>query len=185
VISYCITDPSYYSDSTEKFSLYIEEIFQSHKVDMISFRDKRGINLEPFIKIFLDICKKYNTPALINSHIDLALKYNFFGVHLTSSQFNKISYAHNKKLFVIVSTHSLEEAKLAQKYGASLITFSPIFHSPNKGKPKGLEALKEVVDNLDIGCIALGGIMSQKEIDSCQKAGSYGFASIRFFANKV
>ncbi len=182
MISYCITDPSYYGDSTEKFSSYIEGIFQHHKVDLISFRDKRDINLEPFIEIFLKICKKYNTPALINSHIDLALKYSFYGVHLTSSQFDKISYAQ-KKLFVIVSTHSLEEAQLAQKYGASLVTFSPIFYSPNKGEPKGLEVLHHVIENLDIGCIALGGIMSQKEIDSCKKVGSYGFASIRFFVN--
>ncbi len=181
MISYCITDPAYYGKSIEKFSSYIEEIFQNHKVDLISFRDKRDIDLEPFIKVFLDICQKYNTFALINSHIDLALKYNFFGVHLTSSQFNQISYAHDSKLFVIVSTHSLEEAKLAEDRGANAITFSPIFYSPHKGKPKGLKALKNVVENIDIGCIALGGILSQDQIDSCKKVNADGFASIRFF----
>ncbi len=185
MISYCITDPSYYGNSTKKFSMYLERIFQNYKIDLISFRDKRDINLEPFVKIFLDICHKYNTPAIINSHIDLALKYNFFGVHLTSSQFDKISYSNNKKLFVIVSTHSLEEAKLAQKYGASLVTFSPIFYSPNKGEAKGIDNLSHVINNIDIGCIALGGIMTQKEIDSCKEVGSYGFASIRYFASKV
>ena len=181
MISYCITDPSYYGESLEKFSSYIEGIFLQHKVDLISFRDKRDINLEPFIEIFLEICKKYNTPSLINSHIDLALKYSFFGVHLTSSQFNKISYAHDKKLFVIVSTHSLEEALLAQEYGANVVTFSPIFKSPNKGNPKGVKLLADIISKLDINCIALGGIMTQKQIASCQKAGSYGFASIRYF----
>ncbi len=185
MISYCITDPLYYGKSLEKFSSYIEGIFLHHKIDLISFRDKRDIDLEPFIKIFVDICNKYNTPSLINSHIDLALKYNFFGVHLTSSQFDEISYAHDKKLFVIVSTHSLEEALLAQKHGANAVTFSPIFQSPNKGKPKGVESLGNVIRNIDIDCIALGGIMSKKQIDACYKVGAYGFASIRYFINKV
>jgi thiamine-phosphate pyrophosphorylase len=85
-----------------------------------------------------------------------------------------------------MSTHTLKEAKLAQNSGADAITYSPIFDTPNKGAPKGLKQLKTVVDSVDIGVIALGGIVTQRHIDSLQSIPKlYGFASIRYFAPQI
>ncbi len=84
-------------------------------------------------------------------------------------------------LCVVVSTHTLEEAKNAEKSGADFITFSPIYFTPNKGKPKGLEKLKEINGKIDIDCFALGGIVEDEQIQACKHAGVYGFASIRYF----
>ena len=62
-----------------------------------------------------------------------------------------------------------------------MITFSPIFHSPNKGEPKGVEELKRVAFLLSIPVIALGGIVTQKQIGLSKQSGAKGFASIRWF----
>jgi len=82
---------------------------------------------------------------------------------------------------VIASTHTLEEVLEAEKRGADAITFSPIFRTPNKGEPLGLEKLKEINDKIHIKCFALGGIINMEQVDACEKVGVYGFASIRFF----
>jgi thiamine-phosphate pyrophosphorylase len=102
-------------------------------------------------------------------------------VHLTSNQFSDIKKAKELGLFVVISTHSFSEIELAIKLGANAVTFSPIFPTPNKGEPKGVEALKEAVKKFDIKIIALGGIVSQKEIKEVKKANPWGFASIRYF----
>jgi thiamine-phosphate pyrophosphorylase len=102
---------------------------------------------------------------------------------LTSTQFDEIKYAKSRGLFVVISTHTLEGAIRAEFLGADMITISPIFHSPNKGEPLGLLKLQDICSAVKIPVIALGGIISQEQIDECEKVGADGFASIRYFAN--
>ncbi len=178
--SYFITDPKYYNSLLE-FELFLESIYQKREIDFACFRDKINNNISPFAEIFIKITKKYNIKGLINSNIEIAKKLNFDGVHLTSQQFNKIEEAKKNLLYTIVSTHSLEEVKRVEKLGADAFTYSPIFETPNKGKPKGIENLKKVVKESSINCFALGGIISEREIELCRGTNCYGFASIRYF----
>ena len=83
---------------------------------------------------------------------------------------------------MVVSTHTLEEALKAGALGADMITFSPIFKTPNKGEPKGVAELKRVALSLHIPLIALGGILSEEQVALCQQHGAKGFASIRYFS---
>ena len=174
---YLITDPSSYSSS------YLNNIYKRYLVDYVCFRDKENTkDLEKLAYEFLEISKNHNIKkTLINTHVDLAIKLGFWGVHLNSKQAYMISHAKKSNLFVIISTHSIEEALKAEQKGADAITFSPIFKTPDKSKPKGIKALKELSSILNIKCFALGGVVSQKEIDECKKANIYGFASIRYF----
>ena len=103
------------------------------------------------------------------------------GVHLTSTQFDVIPDAKALGLYVIISTHTHDEALKAQELGADAITYSPIFASPNKGEPKGLEDLKEIVAKIRVPIFALGGITTQEHINAVSTTGAYGFASIRYF----
>ncbi len=177
--SYLITDPLYYQSTPESFALYLSKAYQYHKVDYACFRDKKNTNIQELAKTFLNISSKKKT--LINGNVDLAVKLGFFGVHLTSKQFDKISLAKAQNLFVIISTHSKKEALYAQELGADAITFSPIFKTPNKADPKGIQELKKVVKALKIKTFALGGILNNEQIQQCEKANVYGFASIRYF----
>ena len=131
--------------------------------------------------------KNIDTKAkkLLHTDYKLAYELDFWGVHLPSSKFEKIKKAKDLGLHVVVSTHSLKEALHVEKLGADFITYSPIFYTPNKGNPKGLEKLKEINDKIDIKCFALGGIIEKRQVELCQSTGVFGFASIRYFINKV
>lgn len=64
---------------------------------------------------------------------------------------------------------------------ADMITFSPIFSSPNTGKGVGLKKLLELTTEVDIPVIALGGIRTLEKIRLVKDSGAIGFASIRYF----
>ena len=83
--------------------------------------------------------------------------------------------------FTIISCHSEKEILEAQKRGADAVTYSPIFSTPDKGEPKGLEDLNERVAKISLPIIALGGITTDEQVKAVEKSGCYGFASIRYF----
>jgi thiamine-phosphate pyrophosphorylase len=118
---------------------------------------------------------------LLHGDYALADELKADGVHLTSAQFEDIAEAKKRGLYVVISTHTYEEALKAQKLGADAITYSPIFASPNKGEPKGLEDLKEIVAKIRVPIFALGGITTEEQIKAVEECGVYGFASIRYF----
>jgi thiamine-phosphate pyrophosphorylase len=89
------------------------------------------------------------------------------------------------QLKVIISCHCLEDIQKAHKLNADWVTYSPIFDTPNKGEAKGIEQLNNAVQCCDIPVIALGGIVGQKEINKIEDTKCYGFASIRYFVNKI
>jgi thiamine-phosphate pyrophosphorylase len=152
------------------------------KASMIVYRDKNNPDYAKNAKLFLQTAKKYPfEKILLHSNYDLAFSHGADGAHLTSTQINDIPLAKEKGLFVIVSTHTLYEALKAQSLGADMITLSPIYHSPNKGKSIGIEKLKEIVSQVKIPVIALGGILADLQIKECKDAGAAGFASIRYF----
>jgi thiamine-phosphate pyrophosphorylase len=182
--TYFITDPSYYSNLQE-FIDYLRSVYQHHRIDYACFRDKKNSDYEKYAKVFITISHESGiSNTLLNTHIDKAKELGFKGVHLTSNQHDQVSYAKSLDLFVIASTHEFEEV-IALKKSVDAITFSPIFSSPNKGKPKGVKALEKAVQLFKPKhCFALGGIVSQKEIQEAEKTGVYGFASIRYFVVK-
>ncbi|MCH9814562.1 MAG: thiamine phosphate synthase [Epsilonproteobacteria bacterium] len=180
--SYLITDPQFYDNRLYTFENYLEKIYQKHSVDYSCLRDKTSLHLAELADSFLQLSQKYNIKkTLINGDVKLAKSMGFYGVHLTSMQFNLIKEAKALGLFVVVSTHSKEEALAVEILGADAITFSPIFETPNKGAPKGIDALSLVANALEIKTFALGGIVSDTEVQKCENSGAYGFASIRYF----
>ena len=184
--SYLITDPKLYSNVSYELAKRLESVFSSHRVYFAQFRDKESENFEALAKVFLETCNKNGIKnSFLNSNFKLAYKLGFFGVHLTSRQFGDIKKAKDLGLKVIISTHEVSEVKKAKELEADFVTFSPIFHSPNKGKPKGLLALKEIIDTIDINIFALGGIVTKEHIDKIKSVGAYGFASIRYFTKGI
>jgi len=179
MIAYAVTDPA-----TLDFCTIEEDMARfASKADMIVYRDKENKNCTYDAHKFMKEARKYSfEKILIHTEIALAKNLDADGVHLASTQYKEIPLAKEAGLFVIVSTHSIKEAKKAESLGADMVTYSPIFESPGKGKAVGLQMLREVVSNVDIPVIALGGILNEKQIEACQMSGAKGFASIRYFA---
>ncbi len=119
---------------------------------------------------------------MLHGEVMLAKRLKADGVHLRSDQFDQILTAKRAKLFTVISCHSIEEVKRAQKLGADAVTYSPIFATPGKGKPLGVERLKYLLKRVKIKVIALGGIVGEKQLEALERVRPYGFASIRYFA---
>jgi thiamine-phosphate pyrophosphorylase len=181
-ISYLITDPKYYTNNPKIFKEKLFDALQNHHIDYACFRDKTSENFEELAAIFVQVCQTFHIEQiLINKRIDIARQVGATGVHLTSTQFEQIAVAKANDLYTIISTHSLNEIEKAQDAHANAVTYSPIFQTPNKGEPKGIDALKTAISFYDIDIIALGGIVHKNQIEAIEKTSAKGFASIRYF----
>jgi thiamine-phosphate pyrophosphorylase len=179
---YLITSREFYTDTPAVFRSILHEKFKEHMPTYALYRDKSNPNYKKQAAHFVEVCAQFeNIKSFIHQDVDLADELNATGVHLTSKQFEEITYAKNLGLEVIISTHSYEEVLQAQKLGADVVTYSPIFFSPNKGEPKGIDDLKKLLDTCDINVFALGGIVEKQHVDMIEKTKAYGFASIRYF----
>ena len=179
---YLITSREFYTDTPAVFRCILHEQFVKHLPSYALYRDKSNPNYHIQAQHFLEVCAQFeDIKAFIHSDVQLAFKLHAHGVHLTSTQFDEISKAKELGLKVIISTHKKEEVLKAQTLGADYVTYSPIFSTPNKGEPKGIEDLKEVLNLTDIKIFALGGIVEDTQIKSIAKTDSFGFASIRYF----
>ena len=179
---YLITSREFYTDTPAVFRKVLHEQFIKHSPNYALYRDKTNPNYTTQAEHFVEVCAQFEgIKSFIHSDVDLAVSLYATGVHLTSNQFDKIEYAKSKNLEVIISTHTHEEVLNAESLGVNAVTYSPIFSSPGKGEPKGIEDLKELLGKTDINVFALGGIVTQDQIQEIEESAAYGFASIRYF----
>ena len=175
--SYLITDPSLFGTTADELRDKLQASIDEHSPDFICLRDKSSTDYVLLAEAFLAL--KGRHLRLLHGDVDLAIDLHADGVHLRSDQLDEIHRAKAAGLYVIASTHTYDEAQAAQE--ADAITYSPIFHSPGKGNPKGLEDLKEITGKINTKIFALGGIITSEQIDAVAACHVYGFASIRYF----
>ncbi|HQU85360.1 MAG TPA: thiamine phosphate synthase [Pyrinomonadaceae bacterium] len=158
------------------------------EISLIQIREKQlsAKLLYELAKNAAQITKDSNTKLLINDRADVAFAADADGVHLTEKSLSAETIRANfpKDFIIGVSVHTLGKALEVKANGADFVTFSPIFHSPNKGEPVGLEKLREVCEKLeDFPVIALGGIDETNYMEVLEIAD--GFAAIRFLNNFI
>lgn len=179
---YLITDRKLIAD---RYSL-IAAVRQALKggVKAIQLREK-DLDTRELLKLaykMREMTRKYNAKLFINDRIDVVLAAGADGVHLTQNGIpaGAVRKVVKNKLLIGVSTHSLKEAKEAEKAGADFITLGPVYRTPSKlkyGKPLGLDNLAEIIKKVKIPVFALGGINSHR-VKAVKKAGAYGVAMI-------
>jgi len=179
---YLITSQEFYGITPSSFRSKLHSQIKKHAPSYVLYRDKTNTHYDELAAVFADVCKGYEgLKCFVHQDVDLAKRLGVSGVHLTSAQFNEIKRAKSMGLFVIVSTHTKDEVLKAQELGADAVTYSPIFTSPGKGEPKGVEELKELLDICKIKVFALGGIVTKEHVEKIERSKAYGFASIRYF----
>ncbi|QQF51581.1 thiamine phosphate synthase [Campylobacter fetus] len=178
MLSYAITDPKLYSNLKDSFFKF--ERLQI--ADFILFRDKICSDYVKKAEIFMSLKPNFKAKFIIHNDLNLALNLKADGIHFSS---NLIANLKNtpQSLIKFASTHNEKEIEDAIKLGADFITFSPIFSTPNKGEPVGIETLKKIVLNSSVKVFGLGGITTKEHIKMVELAKAAGFASIRYFAN--
>lgn len=120
-----------------------------------------------------EITRKYNRPLIINDRADIARIAGADGVHLGQGDI-PIEEARKilGKKIIGISTHSVEQAKDAEKRGADYVGIGPIFKTKTKKglSPIGLSILRPIGKTIDIPAFAIGGI-SLNNIKKLRNAG--------------
>jgi len=152
-------------------------------VDVIQIREKAlsARNLSELARRIVEKLRDKSTKILVNDRADIAAASGCDGVHLTTTSL-PIDAARRivgDGALISCSTHSIEEVRRASDAGADIVLFGPVFASPGKGQPVGLEMLAEAVEAAgDSAVVALGGI-DELNFRSALDAGAGGIAAIR------
>ena len=155
-------------DEIDKLNPLISIIYRSY-TDKINIKE---------IKSLLNCCKKSNRKVYISNNLKLALKFNFNGIYIPST--NKLLNFRNiskKKFEVIGSAHNIDEIINKEKQGCTKIFLCPVFKTK-----KNKSFLGTIKFNLIRLCarkdiIALGGI-NKKNIKYLKMCNIKGFAGI-------
>lgn len=116
-----------------------------------------------------------------NGRADLAIAAGADGVHLPADGIPTVVLRRHfgNALLIGRSTHTLDEVAREAESGADYVTFGPVFASPGKGEPVGLDALGAATAH-GIPVLALGGV-GIAELARVAAAGAAGAAGIRLF----
>ncbi|MFC1546597.1 thiamine phosphate synthase [bacterium] len=138
--------------------------------DIVQYRDETSRSdaekLE-IIKSLKKVTKKYSIPFIVNNRVDLAVIARADGIHVGQDDIPVYEIKKNYKDFIVgVSTHSLEQARTAEKQGADYIGIGPVFETPAKPAYKaiGIQTVVEVFKNISIPAVCIGGI-NESNID--------------------
>src|SRR2546422_6666291 len=124
---------------------------------LIQLRDKRAAPREFYREAAaaLSVARGHGARLIINDRADIALALKADGVHLGQSDL-PVSVARallGSGAIIGVSTHDLEQARLALKQAVDYVAFGPIFTTNTKEAPDpvtGLEALRSIPSLTDI-----------------------------------
>ena len=180
--AYLITDSNFYPKTADKFYDFYKRILDDKQVNFACYRQKDSSFDYSLCETFLKLNQEYKIPSLLNSFIEIAKKYGFSGIHCNSTQKNRIQELCQDFSYIFYSAHSLQDIKEADSFGANGIAISPIFKTPNKDKPKGIDFLNTIdTDSIKADIFALGGIITDSHIKEIQSTKIKNFASIRYF----
>lgn len=134
------------------------------------------------------ICNNHNVMLILHKYIDSAKKLGIKNIHLPMNDLINMG-EEDKKFFDIIgaSTHSVQQAKFAETFGADYVTISHIFATDcKKGlEPKGLSLIRNVKRAVNIDVYALGGI-NKDNIKECIEYGADGVCIMSgFMKNKL
>ena len=108
-------------------------------ITIFQFREKGDSALREQERLYLgqklrQLCEKNKIPFIVNDDIEMALELHADGVHI--GQDDRDPYSTRKqigeKMWMGISTHSVEEAQKAVKDGADYIGVGPMFPTKTK-----------------------------------------------------
>jgi thiamine-phosphate pyrophosphorylase len=137
-------------------------------VDLIQLRGKQK-SIDELVDLAAQLHKltsRSSIPLIVNDYAEIARRVPVEGVHVGQDD-DSIAVARQKArrdLIVGKSTHSLEQARAAQREGADYVGFGPIFATPTKPdyKPIGLGDIKQAHVDLALPIFCIGGIKIDK-----------------------
>ena len=129
-------------------------------------------------KEVMNICSRYQVACILHNFWEIAIELGCTSVHLPLPVLQKIPCKEKKKFTKIgISVHSVEEAKEAERLGASYLAAGHIYATDcKKGlPPRGLDFLEEVCKEVNIPVYGIGGIkFDEEQWNDMEKCGAVG-----------
>ncbi len=125
-----------------------------------------------------ELTARFGALLLVNGRVDVAAAVGADGVHLGGTDVppRAARAVLGPEALIGASGHAGDaEERFA---GADYLTFSPVFASPGKGDPVGLDGLRDAVVRYNIPVLALGGV-TPSSLAGLAAAGASGAALIR------
>jgi hydroxymethylpyrimidine kinase/phosphomethylpyrimidine kinase/thiamine-phosphate diphosphorylase len=151
---------------TDQRERLVERVRQalSGSVSVLQYRDKVRSPEERFElgRELQRLCALFRVKFIVNDDLELCLALDADGLHLgqedTDPAYARARLSTGKILGI--STHSLEEALVAERVGADYVGFGAIYPTSSKdvSGTKGLEGLLLLKGKLQIPVVAIGGI---------------------------
>lgn len=145
-------------------SLEVLEACLKAGVKIVQLREKHlsGKNLVLLATKWRELTAAYGALFVVNDRVDIALASRADGVHLGQDDMPiQIARELAPELIIGASTHSVDEAKSAERDGASYINIGPIYPTPTKSIATGSlgpEAIREISQHVTIPFTCMGGI---------------------------
>ena len=157
-------------------------------IDLIQIREKAlsGKQLYELANEVVRALKDTSALVLINDRPDVAVASGAHGVHLPEASLppSVVRRAFGEDLVIGVSTHSIESALNVSTSGADYLFFGPLFETPGKGIPAGLEELEKLCRSVaPFPVLALGGV-NEANAGEVFATGAAGLAAIRSMNEK-
>ena len=156
--------------------------------DAIQLRDKSASDVELIrqAKELLKVTRKYQVPLIINDRVAVAKDSGADGVHLgqDDSDLEEARSLLGEAAIIGRSTHSPEQALLAEAQGFDYIGIGPVFETPTKPglKPVGIDLVRFAASNIQIPFVAIGGI-DETNVKRVREAGAKTVAVVRAIMN--
>jgi thiamine-phosphate diphosphorylase len=142
------------------------QLLAKGKPDAIMLREKdlSICEFESLTSKVKTICEENQVPLIINQNIFVAEKLELPNIHLSMNDLRKTKNEIQFFTQIGASVHSIDEAKEAEKLGASYLVAGHIFSTNSKKgvPPRGLAFLNKVCHSVKIPVFAIGGISEDK-----------------------
>lgn len=164
-----ITNPKWYTSYLSQI-----ESIAKQQVYAIVLREK-DLDTQDYTILAKDciaICKAYNTKLILHQFLSVAKELHHPYIHLPLPVLIQESTSHrftDEYSVLGTSTHSVEDARIAQSLGATYIFCGNIYETDcKKGLPgRGLSFLQNVCHAVNIPVYAIGGMNEQRLPDVC------------------
>jgi thiamine-phosphate pyrophosphorylase len=163
----------------------------SSGVDAVQLRDKTASaeEIARTAETLTELVHNCGAKLIINSWVDIALKYGADGVHLVSRgvDYRAVVKQAGESLIVGCSTHNAGEVARAAEAGMDYAIIGPVYPTPSKagmGEPLGTARLQEIAGGTHIPLIAIGGI-NPGRIAEVLSAGARGVAVMGYILESL
>lgn len=145
-----------------------------------------GAPLFDLVRAVVAAARPFGALVLVNDRVDVALAAGADGVHLPErgmgpADARAVAALAQRSLLVGCSRHTPDAAAAATRDGADLVQLGPVWPTPGKDTPCGLEAIAAThAQRTAGGClVAVGGIDSLERAYQAARAGADAIAAIR------